>query len=458
MFHYINIALLEFGFFLKKHQKLIRVIQWVTVTFYLVLVVVPAFLPLPPFDAYLFKNFVLFSKFIFWGIWWPFVILSMICVGRMWCGIFCPEGALAEQTSAKFSRNKTIPQWIKWQGWPLVAFSLTTIYGQLTSVYDYAKPALLILGGSTIFAMIISFFYGARGTRVWCRFLCPVNGVFNLLSRLAPISYKVDYNKWDNYDGELPQNPHCAPMVKLSKLNGGADCHMCGRCNNFKNSISLQTRSMNEEIVKYGAFQTTIWDRYLLLFGMIALAIGAFTWTKNPYFITYKQNIVEFFINRNIYWVFNENAPWWILTNYPTIRDIFNWVDGFCLTSYILAYAIILGLFLNSIIYLCYRISNKIIDKNQFSMALLPLGFAGLFLGLSATTIKILNTANITISHVNIIRAFLLSICTYWCFHLAYKILKHDNLNSKKIISILSIFSLAPFIIVVLWLYMFWLW
>lgn len=458
MFKYINISLLNFSLFLKQNQKIINFIQWVTISFYLILVILPACLPLPAFDAPLFTTFVLFSKFIFWGIWWPFAILSMVCVGRLWCGIFCPEGSLAEKTSTKFGKNKTIPQWIKWRGWPLLAFSLTTIYGQLTSVYDYAKPALLVLGGSTILAMIISFLYGARGTRVWCKHLCPVNGVFNLLARLAPISYKVDYDKWQNYNGEIPTNPHCAPMLRLSNLNGGASCHMCGRCTNFKNSIALQPRSVNEEIVKYGAFQTTNWDRYLLLFCMIALAIGAFTWTKNPYFISYKQTMVLFFINQNIYWVFSENVPWWILTNYPSIRDIFNWVDGFCLTTYILAYAVILGGFLNFIIYLCYKISNKIINKNQFSMALLPLAFAGLFLGLSATSIKILNAGNIDIPGVNIIRAILLIICFYWCFALAYKILKNDEISFKKIIQILSVFSLAPFSIIILWLYMFWLW
>ena len=113
---------------------------------YLVLVAVPAFLPLPDRSAHLWNNLTVFAQFAFWGIWWPFVLVSMVVVGRAWCGILCPEGALTEFAS-RWSLGRAVPRWITWGGWPFIAFAGTTVYGQMVSVYGYPKPALAILGG-----------------------------------------------------------------------------------------------------------------------------------------------------------------------------------------------------------------------------------------------------------------------------------------------------------------------
>ena len=224
---------------LARHVRLIRAMQWAVVGVYLVLLVVPTLLPLPDRTAHIWNDLVLFAQFAFWGVWWPFVLLSMVLVGRAWCGLFCPEGALAEFVS-EHGRGGAVPRWVKWRGWPFVAFTGTTVYGQLISVYQYPGPVLVILGGSTAGAMAIGYLYG-RNKRVWCRYLCPVNGVFGLLAKLAPIHFRVDAEGWEasRRAGNSAVRPvNCAPLVALPKMRGNHDCHMCGRCSGFRDAIA----------------------------------------------------------------------------------------------------------------------------------------------------------------------------------------------------------------------------
>lgn len=130
------------GLFLRRNRRLIISIQWLVVILYAAMVIIPAFLPLPPEDAHIWDNLRLFAQFCFWGLWWPGVMIATVTMGRVWCGLFCPEGAVSEWVS-QYGRGKALPRWLKWSGWPFVAFICTTVYGQLVSVYEYPQAALL---------------------------------------------------------------------------------------------------------------------------------------------------------------------------------------------------------------------------------------------------------------------------------------------------------------------------
>ena len=53
------------GEWLKSHRYLIITTQWAILLIYLVLVVVPVFLPLPQQGATLLNNLTLFAQFVF---------------------------------------------------------------------------------------------------------------------------------------------------------------------------------------------------------------------------------------------------------------------------------------------------------------------------------------------------------------------------------------------------------
>ena len=421
----MNIAispwLTQAGHAMRRHAVLIRRMQWAVVLFYAVLLVIPALLPLPPAEAGMLNNLTLLAQFMFWGLWWPFVLLSVVLFGRLWCGVLCPEGALSEWASQR-GLGRGTPRWMRWGGWPTLAFLLTTLYGQLISVYDYAQAALLILGGSTLAAMLVGFLYG-RGKRVWCRYLCPVSGVFALLAKLAPLHFYVDEQRWrENAAPHLPP-PNCAPLLDIRRMRGASACHACGRCSGQRDAVQLIARSSNEEIVRYGNNTDSTWEVRLLLYGVIGLAMGAFQWTLSPWFISLKQGMAEWLVAHDIFWPLEANAPWWLLTHYPQLNDAFTWLDGLAISLYLLASSLLLGGGLHLLISTSSRLTGQTpAFTRQLMLCLIPLGAAGLFLGLSATTVKLLRYEGLALLWVQPTRAALLLLVCGWCLWLSWQV------------------------------------
>lgn len=444
------------GDLMQAKRSLIQSIQWLVVIFYFSLLIYPAFLPLPKDYAHFYENLVLFAQFIFWGIWWPFVMLSMMLIGRVWCGVFCPEGALTEWSS-HHGLGRTIPKWIRWGGWPFVAFVLTTIYGQLISVYEYPKAALFILGGSTIAAMLVGFVYG-KGKRVWCRHLCPANGVFSLLSRLAPIHFQVDRDRWKQASRRTPA-VDCAPLINVRAMTGNSTCHMCGRCSGYRNAVELTTRSSNKEILSIKTNEANPWDIMLLAFGILGVATGAFQWSASPWFVTMKQTIAEWLIERDSFWMLNSNAPWWLLTHYPETNDVFSWLDGLSILLYISFTALTIGSFILAGLWLAGRLLGD--SKTllwRLGYCLTPLAGLSVFLGLSALTFSMLKAERMELLWTPEFRAVILGLAYLWMAHLLWQLLKPVNAALWRKLSAWSLIMTGASAVGISWVYMFYLW
>ena len=451
----INRQLTRLGHAMRRHGALIRKLQWLVVLVYAALLVIPALLPLPPGSARLLDNLTLFAQFVFWGLWWPFVLLSIVLFGRLWCGVLCPEGSLSEWAS-QHGLGRGTPRWMRWGGWPTLGFLLTTLYGQLISVYDYAQAALLILGGSTLAAMLVGYLYG-RGKRVWCRYLCPVSGVFALLAKLAPLHFHVDEQRWrENQPPHLPP-PNCAPLLDIRRMRGASACHACGRCSGQRDAVRLIARSGNEEIVRYGADGDTTWEVRLLLYGVIGLAIGAFQWTVSPWFIALKQALAEWLVRRGIFWPLEADAPWWLLTHYPKLNDAFTWLDGLSICLYLGAGSLLLGGSLHLLLTGAARLAGQgAVFARQVALCLLPTGAAGLFLGLSATTVKLLRYEGLALLWVPNVRGALLSVAILWSLHLGWQVC--SALRPARRLPVLSALVLGNLLIATAWWLQFWGW
>ncbi len=414
--------LAAFGEWMRMHPRTLQSIQWAVVLGYAFLVIVPALLPLPPEDAHWYNSLVVLAQWLFWGVWWPFVILSMVVLGRTWCGVFCPEGTLTEAAS-HFGLKRGVPRWMKWEGWPFVAFALTTIFGQLVSVYQYPAATLLVLGGSTAAAIGVGLVYGSS-KRVWCRHLCPVNGVFAVLSRLSPLHYRVDAAAWSTNAAHIPVHPvNCAPMVRIRRMTGPAECHMCSRCSGLRGSVALAARPPNREIAGMTQDAARGWDAALIAFGMIGIAIGAFEWSATSAFVALRTTVAGHIIDHGPAWLLADNAPWWLLTHYPDAHDVFTWLDGALIVAWIAATALAVGAWISAWLIVAARaVPGKTLQRAfALSYVLVPLAGAGLFVGLSSLTATLARAEGVSLVWLPAARLTLLCLGGAWSLWLGYR-------------------------------------
>jgi len=444
------------GLWMRRHRVVILSVQWTVVLIYFGLLLVPAVLALPPEHAGIFDHVTRFAQFVFWGLWWPFVMVTIVLFGRLWCGVLCPEGALTEWVS-RHGLGRGIPRWIRWSGWPFLAFLGTTVYGQLISVYEYPKAAALILGGSTLAALAIGFVYG-RGKRVWCRHLCPANGVFALLARLSILHFRVDRQAWDTAPSGTRTRRgsavDCAPLIDVRRMRSASACHVCGRCAGERNAVALAARMPGAELLEPAPASTTRWEVALLLFGILGVALGAFQWSASPWFVAAKQLAATWLVEHGWMWTLRTDAPWWMLTNSPESNDVLTWLDGALILAYVALTAIAVGGWMAG--WLAVGAARIRLSAWRLAYALLPLAGVSLFLGLSGLTVTLLRNDGFELAWVDWARAGVLALGVLWSVWLGWAMARASG--SRRALAAAGVMAGCSVPVAWLWMQMFYVW
>jgi hypothetical protein len=356
--------------------------------------------------------------------------------------------------------GRPVPRWLKWGGWPFVAFVCTTVYGQLISVYEYPQAALLILGGSSVGAVGIGLIYG-RGKRIWCRYLCPASGVFAILAKVAPLHYRVDRAAWDNTEARATiaiKPVNCAPLLDIRRMTSASECHGCGRCAGHRDAVELAPRIPGSEIVDLQGKVTTA-EAITLLFGILGVASTAFQWTVNPWFVQVKLQIGAWLVERDSFALLQDNAPWWLLTHHPEANDVFTWLDGALVLTYILGGGLLLGAVLSLGPLLAAAIlRDKRLPWQRLTMALAPLAGISVFLGLSMLTLSHLKAEHLAFDWIADLRLGLLALGAGGALWLALRLVLQARAGWLQRVLALACLALPPAIMVKIWHTVFFVW
>ena len=131
------------------------------------------------------------------------------------------------EAASRHGLGRAVPRWMKWGGWPFVAFALTTVFGQLVSVYSIRRPRCSCSAARPS-PRSASARLRPRQARL-VPALCPVNGVFAVLSRVAPVHFRVDAAAWTRERPRIPVHPvNCAPLVRIRRMTARPNATCAG--------------------------------------------------------------------------------------------------------------------------------------------------------------------------------------------------------------------------------------
>jgi len=260
-----------FGDFLHHRQDVVRRVQWIMVAVYFSLLLGPVLAPS--------SGLGLVAEAVFWGVWWPMVILSMMVFGQFWCGVLCPDGTVSEYAS-RHGKGAKPTETLRWGWWPLLAFALVTLFSDATDAHHSSWGTLIVVGGMSVLALATGLWFG-RGRRVWCRYLCPAGSVFSLLARCSSLHFKVDRAVWDAAPRPAPRPVDCPLLLDVRRLTSNEKCNMCGRCSGHRGAVELSWRRPGSEIEGLKADEVRLWDAAGICFVLVGLSFGGLHWTED---------------------------------------------------------------------------------------------------------------------------------------------------------------------------------
>lgn len=120
-----------------------------------------------------------------WGLWWPFLVLAALFLGRVWCAV-CPLSSAGEVVQRCAGRGLAPPGWLK-EAWPtpaLFGFAAIIWIEHITEMPEHPRATAFLLLGLAAIAAILGWVFQRH---TWCRYLCPLGAMSATLSTVSAI-------------------------------------------------------------------------------------------------------------------------------------------------------------------------------------------------------------------------------------------------------------------------------
>ena len=184
-----------------------------------------------------------------WILWWPAVVFTFIVAGRVWCAV-CPFGYMGKLLQKLYSLRWKVPAVLR-NMWLRLALFLALTWLTTLFALDRSPLATAWLGlGLAIGAIALAVLFEKRA---FCRYICPVGGIFGLYAMTAPLRLAVK-DKAVCRSGCAGKNCYgsCDWFEYPPAMQRGAECSLCLDCVRAcpKDNIALRTQSVGADLAR----------------------------------------------------------------------------------------------------------------------------------------------------------------------------------------------------------------
>ncbi|MBL8405204.1 MAG: 4Fe-4S binding protein, partial [Dechloromonas sp.] len=155
----------------------------------------------------------------------------------------------------------------------------------------------------------------------------------------------------------------------------------------------------------------------------------------------------------------DNDVPWWLLTHYPEANDLFTWLDGALILTYLIGGGFLLGsLLLVGPAIAARLLKTEHLSWQRFALALAPMAAASVILGLSMLTVTHLKAEHLWLGWLPTFRIALLGLGSAGALWLALQLVRRSAAGflGKSIASLAMTLPVA--LMATLWSLVFFVW